>query len=146
MDINIYSYFVVPISYFSSETSFCLMPDNGDVLPLDKINDAVKIWSGEVVQLGNIPCYLCKAKLDKEIVLDMKIQTTEFMRREVYDYINNINKDIGNLIFLDAAFHLNMETVARLQINKMYAGRNLDDVYWLFPEFKDKIIADIEIL
>ena len=143
--MNVYSYFAVPIEYFNEDkTSFCLYPDNGDVLPLTKINNVAIIWSGFITRTQR-DCYVCKAPLPLDMVVDMKLQTTDLIRESTFEYICNNYKELGEILVLEAAYHLNMETVAKLQINNIYAGRNLDDVYWLFPELTG-LLTDIEIL
>lgn len=143
-------FFVVPLEHFNTVTGdFNLIPDNGDVLPIDIIHGSV-VWSGfiynpkiakfdnEGTNIGR-EAVLVKTFLDQETIMHIKTQTTEFMSLEVYEEIEKISPSIGEIIAEEAANNLTMNTVTELMISHTYAGRNLTEVVWLWPELAGKI-------
>lgn len=142
--MKIICYFVVPTQHYDYyNKSFYLMPDNGDFLPIDYVKNSVIVYSGLIEQRGNIPCVVVKTLLDYDSVIHIKTQTTEFMRLPVYEYIKDNFSEVADLIALEAANNLTMNTVKDLQIVNFYAGRNIQELYEFYPELVGKI-NDIE--
>lgn len=148
-------FMLVPFKYFDILSStFYLMPDSGDCLPIERLQ-GIHCWNGDVYdpkvsRIENdvvIPQYsvLVRCRLDNNLILDIKTQTTEFLSGEAIELINEKFPEAGEIIATEAKRNLTMNTVNDLQINKMYAGRYPEEVVWLWPELAGKF-HDIVIM
>lgn len=143
-------YFVSPVDHYDTSTGiFNLMPDNGDFLPIDKFS-AVPCWNGKIYnpKLSSIvdnevvprDCFLLKCRLHYDTIVAIKTQTTEFMSVEMFEYIEKKYPEAAKLIAIEAMNNLTMNTVNDLMITKVYAGRNPQEVFWLWPELEGQFV------
>lgn len=135
--MKIDAFFVVPINLYSNN-SFLLMPDDGDTLPIDRLVIAPIIGACYIDSLKS-DCYICKVRLPIDLVLDLKMQTSNFMTIEQFEYIKSISKDMSDLIMMFAAQNMDLYDVEMLKINKMYAGRSHAALYEKYPEVIGKV-------
>lgn len=142
--MKIFSFFVIPCEYYNLETKImCLMPDN-DLLPLDILPNAYYLWTGEIASRNNQLCVLLKLELTVESVLEMHHQTTCCKWFEMYDNIEKRVPDLSEEFKNIAVENMGLSTIRGLDINKIYAGRTIEEVGFFFPELIGKI-NDIDI-
>lgn len=145
---------MVPIEHFNLYlASFNLMPDNGDVLPIDRIEGFIvtpcSITDAKLSKKENevvIPreCYLVKCILTSDTIMHIKTQTTEFMSLEAYENIKKDYPEAAKIIVKEALDNLSMNTVKDLMINNMYAGRTLEEARSIWSEI-NQTVQDIYI-
>lgn len=142
--MKVYSYFVLPIEYYQKESSCCCLISSTDVLPLIKLNNTFFLYSGIIQKLDNKLCVVVKVHLPKDVILEMLHQTTDcewYILDEVI--CNKLPEQLK--LFNDILVEgMGLTTVGHLGIAHIYGGRNIDELYYFFPELIG-LINDIDI-